>query len=78
MLMVGAPTSDAYRVAGKWPTPENLLQRLIDAFEAAGDDETIAPPERSKFKQTALWLGDAPAKVAISALGGAGGHTLYS
>jgi hypothetical protein len=31
-LAAGAPTSAALRVAGAWPTPENLLDRLIAAF----------------------------------------------
>ncbi|ORV91184.1 hypothetical protein AWC11_11295 [Mycobacterium interjectum] len=76
ILIVGAPTSDAYRVAGAWPTPENLLERLITAFEAAGEDNSRDEPERNRFKQTALWLGSAASQVAISALGGAGGHML--
>lgn len=76
MISVGAPTSAAYRVAGAWPTPENLLERLIAAFEAAGDDEDRDEPERSRFKQAAVWLGSAASQVAISALGGAGGHML--
>jgi hypothetical protein len=51
---VGPPTGEALRVAGQWPTPENMLERLIAALEAAGDDETVAEPERSKLKQIAL------------------------
>ncbi|WP_062894951.1 hypothetical protein [Mycobacterium avium] len=78
MIFVGVPTSDAYRVAGKWPTPENLLERLIAAFDAAGEDDDRDEPERSRFKQAAAWLGSAASQVAISALGGAGGHMLYS
>lgn len=77
-ILVGDPTSDAYRVAGKWPTPENLLERLVMALEAAGEDNDLPEPERSKAKQAALWLGDTLSKIAIGALGGAGGHALYS
>jgi hypothetical protein len=77
-VYIGAPTGEALRVAGQWPTPENMVERLIAAFEAAGDDETLDPPERSKAKQAALWLGDTLSKIAIGALGGAGGHALYS
>ncbi|MGB8207378.1 MAG: hypothetical protein WCF69_07150 [Mycobacterium sp.] len=73
---VGAPTGEALRVAGQWPTPENLLERLIAALEAAGDDETVAEPERSKLKQIALGLRGAAYQVAIGALSGAGGHML--
>jgi hypothetical protein len=77
-ILLGDPTNDAYRVAGKWPTPENLLERLVAALEAASNDDDIPEPERSKAKQAALWLGDALSKIAIGALGGAGGHALYS
>jgi hypothetical protein len=78
MIFVGAPTSDAYRVAGAWPTPENLLERLVAALEAASESDDISEPERSKAKQAALWLGSALSQIAISALGGAGGHMLSS
>lgn len=75
-IIVGDPTSDAYRIAGKWPTPENLLERLVAALEAAGEDEDVPEPERGKAKQAALWLGDTLSKIAIGALGGAGGHMI--
>jgi hypothetical protein len=75
-LAVGAPTSAALRLAGAWPTPENLHDRLIAAFKAAGEDEHREEPERSKFKQAAVWLGSFGSQVAIGALGGAGGHIL--
>jgi hypothetical protein len=77
-VFVGPPTGEALRVAGAWPTPEGLLDRLIAAFEAAGEDDNRDEPERSKFKQAAAWLGSAASQVAISALGGAGGHMLSS
>lgn len=73
---IGAPTGEALRVAGQWPTPDNLVERLIAAFEAVAEDESREEPERSKAKQTALWLGDTLSKIAIGALGGAGGHIL--
>lgn len=77
-ILVGDPTSDAYRIAGKWPTPENLLERLVAALEAASEDEDVPEPERGKAKQAALWLGDTLSKIAVGALGGAGGHILSS
>jgi|SRR5947209_529483 len=43
IVMVGPPTADALRVAGAWPSPELLLQRLIAALETAADDDTRAP-----------------------------------
>jgi len=75
-VAVGPPTGEALRVAGQWPTPENLLERLIAALDAAGDDENLAEPERSKLKQIALGLRGFAYHVAIGALGGAGGHML--
>ena len=69
---VGPPTGEALRVAGQWPTPENLLERLIADLEAAGDDENVAEPDRSRLKQIALGLRGAAYQVAIGALSGAG------
>lgn len=77
-IAVGPPTGEALRVAGQWPTPENMLERLIAALEAAGDDENVEEPERSKLKQIALGLRSFAYHVAIGALGGAGGQMLSS
>lgn len=76
ILAVGPPTGAALRVAGQWPSPEVQLERLITALQAAADDEERPEEERGRFKQAALWLGGAVSQVAISALGGAGGHLL--
>lgn len=76
ILRVGKPTGRALRAAGQWPTPENIVDRLIAAFEAAADDESRDQPERAKFKQVAAWLGSFASQVAIGALGGAGGRML--
>ena len=76
ILFVGPPTGDALRVAGAWPTPENLLQRLITALERAGNDETRTDEERGKLRQAASWLGSFASQVAIGALGGAGGNII--
>jgi hypothetical protein len=75
-IRVGAPTGDALRVAGAWPTPENLLDRLITALEQAGDDQTRPDEERGKLHQAAVWLGSFASQVAIGALGGAGGNII--
>jgi hypothetical protein len=78
IVMVGPPTGSALRVAGAWPSPENLLERLIAALENAADDEMRAPDERSKLKQAATWLASFGSQIAISALGGAAGNVLSS
>lgn len=76
ILAVGPPTSAALRVAGQWPSPEVQLDRLIAALQAAATDEERPEEERGRFKQAALWLGGTASQVAITALGGAGGHLL--
>lgn len=78
ILWVGKPTGQALRVAGQWPSPEILLDRLVAALDAAGDDVERLPEERSRLKQVALGLRTAAAQIAIGALGGAGGNLLSS
>jgi hypothetical protein len=76
IIMVGPPTGNALRVAGAWPSPEQLLDRLIAALDSAANDDEREPAERSKFKQAAAYLGSFASHVAIGALGGAGGNLL--
>jgi hypothetical protein len=76
ILWVGKSTSSALRVAGQWPSPEALLEGLINALETAGEDATRVPGERSKLKQVATGLRGAAAQIAIGALGGASGNLL--
>ncbi|MBW0016393.1 MAG: hypothetical protein JO236_02420 [Mycobacterium sp.] len=70
---IGAPTGDALRVAGAWPSPETLLERLIAAFTAASEDTTRAESERRKFKESAEFMasGSPGAPVALQMFGGA-------
>jgi hypothetical protein len=75
---VGPPTAEARRAAGAWPSPENLLERLIAALQYAAKDETREPEERSKLKQAASVLGSLATQLAINALGGAAGNVLSS
>jgi hypothetical protein len=77
-IFVGAPTGDALRVAGQWPRPESMVERLIAAFEAAANDEDLDEPERTRAQKILLGLTSGGSKIAIAALGGAGGHMLYS
>lgn len=76
IIIVGNPTSAALRVAGQWPSPEALLDRLLAALQAAADDEDRPEEERSKFKQAILTLRGAAWQVALGALSGAGGNLL--
>ncbi|CDQ43119.1 hypothetical protein [Mycolicibacterium neoaurum] len=76
ILLVGAPTAEALRVAGQWPTPEGQLERLVAAFEAVAADDTRPEEERSRAAKVGLWLTGALSQVAIGALGGAGGNMM--
>lgn len=76
ILIVGAPTSAALRIAGQWPTPEGQLERLIAAFEAVAADEARPEEERSRAAKLGLWLTGTLSQVAIGALGGAGGNLM--
>jgi hypothetical protein len=78
IIFVGQPTGDALRKAGQWPTPENIVERLIAAFEAAANDETLDEPERTRARRIWDGLMSGGSKIAIAALGSAGGHALYS
>ncbi|MGJ6122987.1 hypothetical protein QN239_10450 [Mycolicibacterium sp. Y3] len=76
ILAVGPPTGAAMRVSGLWPSPEVQVERLVAAFTAAADDESLPEVERSRAKQVGLWLTGALSQVAIGALGGAGGNLM--
>jgi hypothetical protein len=73
---VGALAPEGLRVVGAWPTPENLLKRLVEGLERASQDENRPEEERSKLRQAATWFGGFASQVAIGALGGAGGDML--
>ncbi|MGL5442297.1 MAG: hypothetical protein ACRDDJ_07500, partial [[Mycobacterium] stephanolepidis] len=74
IIAVGKPTSAALRVAGQWPSPEAQIECVIAALEAAADDDSRQPEERSRLRQVALSLRGAAFQIAIGALGGAGGN----
>lgn len=73
---IGTPTGSALRAAERWPSPEVQLGRLIAAFEAVADDETLPEEERSRASKIGLWLTGTLHQVAIGALGGAGGDMI--
>ena len=76
MVAVGPPTSAALRVAGQWPTPENMVDRLIEAFEAAANDDSLDEATRTRAQKIWDGLKSGGSKIAIGALAGAGGHFL--
>lgn len=48
VIMLGRPTARALQVAGAWPSPENLLDQLIGALNAAAGDDNRAPEDRMR------------------------------
>lgn len=54
--LVWGVTGEARRAIGAWPSPENLVDRLVEqmrlAAEAAEDEETS-----SRLRRTAAWFG---------------------
>lgn len=75
-VFVGAPTGEALRVVGNWPSPESIVERLVAALEQAAEDDGRGAEERSRLKQLAVGLSGAAYQVALNALGGAGGNML--
>lgn len=73
---VGAPTAEALRAVGQWPSPEVLLNRLIAELQRAAEDEELPDEERSKLKRTAAFLGTSAWQLALNALSGAGGNLI--
>ena len=64
---VGPPTAAARRAAGAWPSPENLVERIIAALEDAPEDDARSDDQRSKLKQLALGIRSVGYQVAIGA-----------
>jgi hypothetical protein len=73
---VGPPTAAARRAVGAWPSPENVVERIIVALEQAGEDDAQPDEQRGRFKQLALGIRSFGYQVAINALGSAGGNVL--
>ena len=73
---IGTPTGAALRAAERWPSPEAQVARIVAAFEAAAANETLPDEERSRAKTVGLLLAGTLSKIAIGALGGAGGNMI--
>jgi hypothetical protein len=50
-------TPQARRAVGQWPTPENLVDRLVEASSAAVELERD-PERRGKLRALASFLGE--------------------
>src|SRR6185437_7884320 len=55
IIAVGPPTGNACQVAGAWPSPESMVERIIAAFEATANDEDLPEPERTRAQR--IWEG---------------------
>jgi hypothetical protein len=51
-----------------------LRGRTVPTTYSLQPDETRDEAERNRYKQAASWLGSTASKIAIGALGGAGGR----
>lgn len=78
LVVLGPPTGAAMRIAGQWPSPDGLLERLIAAFAAAGDQAERNDEERAWMSQAAARLQADPSisGVAIEAFGGTTGKII--
>ena len=50
-------TPEARRAVGQWPTPENVVDRLAEAFTAAAEHE-LDTERRSKLREVAGFLAE--------------------
>ncbi|MEV6695234.1 hypothetical protein AB0M35_27550 [Micromonospora sp. NPDC051196] len=64
IVFVGAPTPEARRAVGLWPTADGLADNLIMAMSQAADQE---PDEekRGRLKTAASWFGNAGRNVLV-------------
>ena len=61
-------TSIARRAVGAWPSPESMVDRLVEALTRAAEQEPDLE-RKSKLHQTALWLGGVLRDVAVQTVG---------
>lgn len=60
-------TERARRAVGQWPTPENLLARLVDGFNDAADQEPD-PVRKKRLREAAGLLGETARGVAVDVI----------
>jgi len=54
---------NARQVVGQWPTPESLIARLVEGFNAAAEQETD-PQRRKRLREVASVMGGTAKDVA--------------
>ena len=60
-------TERARRAVGQWPTPENLVARLVEGFNAAADQEPD-PVRKKRLREAAGVLGETARGVATEVI----------
>jgi hypothetical protein len=60
-------TPEARRAVGQWPTPENVVARLAEAFTAAAEHEPD-PERKSKLRAVGSWLADTGKGIATQVI----------
>jgi hypothetical protein len=63
--LVSSPTERARRAVGLWPTPEDLADRFIEAFEKAAE-EAQSEEQRTTYRKIARLARDAGISVLVS------------
>lgn len=58
-------TERARRAVGQWPTPENLVDRLAEAFGQAAEHETD-PQKRGRLRDVANMIGQTGRGIAVA------------
>lgn len=74
-LVVVRVSARALQLVGTWPSPEQLVDRLLEALAAAAEEASTAD-ERSRARRALEALRDAGRDVLVNAAGGALGGTL--
>ncbi len=74
-VAVTGVTEKALRVTGAWPSPEQLVDRLLAALAEAAQN-AASPEERSKARRALDTLGSLGREVLVNAAGGALGGAI--
>lgn len=72
-VRINEVTERALTTVGQWPSPESLIEQLIEAINRASDEETV-PERRDMLRRTADTLRGAAYQIAIAWVSGALPH----
>jgi hypothetical protein len=65
---ISGVTERARRAVGAWPTPESVVDQLVQALTATAERERD-PERESKLKEVAAWLAGGMRDVAVQVVG---------